>query len=286
MNTTFGLSPKQHTEIAFTRTVPSLQMIAVKKLWHENPYAFERLIANYDPIFQDIDYVWSKEREFRKSLYELNATFFGKCICDEINHQTPETLKILLSGEEDFSYFLSDVIEKKWIITKDVTMKETYPEEITVQYATIIAWETIDILDNPELNVEKKESRLRSLTLTESKRRLCDLGLIQRYHDVYVEIEAIGVPMSSLWQTNNFKYINRKLDFDIYQLYYIRQTEYLETKVPMKKTISELKKQILRREFKVYCTTDCFVQDGHTSQDCYSRFDKEFIKQIKELESQ
>jgi hypothetical protein len=263
-----------------SRIVHSLQYICLKKIEEENPKALERLIAYHDQ-FEDLDYVLRSEKKFRNDVKSLilshHGHIFGGALRDEILGVDPKDYDVFFepSGhlEPSFEKFIKMCKFRNYTIGEsEYTLDYFTQQKIMFQKCIIIARETIDILQNDNLSTETREI----------KRRLCELGTIQRYYPLDVKIDVTSIPHDIKDDDDPLYYMNQSLDMDVNQLIshlYFR----LNTKVKMKMSMYELKKQIIRKEFKMYCETDSFVKEA-CSQSCVGFYDMKAVQRKEEME--
>ena len=255
----------------------SLVYTCLRKIKEVNPMELKKIFARYEDDFQDMEFLMKTEKTHRcdiKSAIEyFNGTFFGGAIRDEINGEYPQKYDVLFTSLFDFENFLIYAIDHNYVIISDDIENE-------YRKIKIIARKTLDILSyyNQEMY--------------EFKKRLCEAGLIQRYHVIDIKLD-IYLTYSPSIRNSLFDYINSNFDIDVNQFYYqTTKDKTLAMKIPMKKTISEMKKQIRRKEFKILCKTDCFVSEEVAYQnfkyediECFMRNDCEYIlDQKKKLE--
>ena len=276
---------KKKPEMSFERNIPSLQLLALRKLWEENPNFYEKTVVKMREIFQDLDYVFEQEKNFRESIITQicrSGYVFGGVPRDEINHEIPKDIDCLFIKEEYLSSFLTESLTSGWIILEDKKNKTyfgDFGDEGSSDFRKIkmISRKKVDILENPECS-----------NIFTNMERLCSLGLIQRYHWIEIKIDING--FSELpYHPNPFYYLNNiRLDMDVNTLYYKWSDKSLEMRVPLKLSIPQLKRQILRKEFKVFCRSDCFVKeecldDDGITQPCFYRFDKQIKERIQKM---
>jgi hypothetical protein len=268
------------TEMSFERSIPSLQLLALRKIWEENPNFYEKTVAKMHEIFEDLEYVFEQEKKFRESIISQicrSGYVFGGVPRDEINHEIPKDIDCIFLNSNSLSIFLTEGLTSGWIIHEDKKDKTYFGQDyLNCRKIKMIARKKVDIFENPEY----------SSIFTEME-KLCSTGLIQRYHWIEIKVDIIG--FSDLpYHPNPFYYLNIFLDMDVNLLYYKWSDKNLEMRVPLNLSIPQLKRQILRKEFKVFCRTDCFLQeeclaeDGIT-QECFYRFDTKIKERIQKM---
>jgi hypothetical protein len=166
-------------------------------------------------------------------------------------------------------YFLNDCILRNWLIVSDVEESEYFPE-VNFRKIKIIARNTIDIFDN-----------YLDDTLSEYRKRLFETGQLQRFHTIDIKIDITYIsnstPMENI--SDIFYYLNQEIDMDVNQLYYRNRNNDIYFKVSMNMNLSQIKKQIRRKEFKIRCESDNFIKDREII--CYSRYGPQKILERK-----
>lgn len=267
--------------MSFERTIPSLQLLALRKIWEENPNFYEKTVAKMHEIFEDLEYVFEQEKKFRESIISQicrSGYVFGGVPRDEINHEIPKDIDCIFLKSNYLSIFLTEALTSGWIILEDKTDKNYFGEgSFECRKVKIIAREKVDILENPEYS-----------SIFSDMEKLCSTGLIKRYHWIEIKVDINGfsdIP----YHPNPFYYLNTiRLDMDVNLLYYKWSDKSLEMRVPLNLSIPQLKRQILRKEFKVFCRTDCFLQEECLAEDgitqhCFYRFDKQIKERIQKM---
>jgi len=271
------------SENANARIVPSLQYIALKRVHEKNPVKYEKFIAQYDYIFEDLDLVLKEEKDFKEFIYNQvisrGGRVHGGAIRDEINHEFYRDLDIFFQYPRDLQCFLENIINEQWLneqwneqwlIVSDEMTKDYFASgKVIFRKIKIIARRRVDILNNYDLSMEHLKN----------KRKACNAGVIQRYHtiDVILDITSLSEDPQ---EVDEFYYLQQDLDFDVNQLYYYGKHTAIDFKVPMKMSLPEIRKQILRKEFKVICGSDSFLKENESYR-CIHRYNSSKILERK-----
>lgn len=136
----------------------------------------------------------------------------------------------------------------------------------------IIARNTIDIFEN-----------YLDDTLSEYRKRLFETGQLQRFHTIDIKIDITCISNLTPMENDIFYYLNEAIDMDVNQLYYGNLNNDIDFKVSMNMNLSQIKKQIRRKEFKIRCESDNFIKDGEII--CYTRYDSlKILERKKKME--
>lgn len=223
----------------------------------ENPRQVSKLVAHHEGEFEDLAYVLQKEKKFREYIKDIilksKGIIFGGSIRDEILGEFPRDYDVLFRDDRSLSSFLRYVIDESWPIVKDELSTEYFwnrNANTHVRKIKIYAKKSVNILNNPETNFTR-----------EQKKRLEQFGLLKTIHTIEIPIDVIFYPNLNVDELGftPFDAINESVDMDVNQLY-LDSTYGIQSKVSfMIKDVAQLKKQILRKEFKMWCINDCFV---------------------------
>lgn len=266
--------------------IPTLEYLCLKKLDEENPFQVSKLMANYENEFGDSGYILEEEKSLRKyikgEILEYGGYIFGGAIRDEILGEYPRNYNCFFNSDWRLEKFIClckqhlwsiEELEEDYFISKIILL---YGKEILkrtkVRKFKIRARIDVNILDNLDYSAEIKLQ----------KKRLADLGLLKIHHRIEVPINV-----SSHQGSHEFSFIEDTMDMDVNQLYY-NITYDIQSKVKyMMKDVKQLKKQILRKEFKMFCRNDSFLdlEKNPTSQNCVARLDPQAREEKKKMES-
>jgi hypothetical protein len=242
----------------------------------ENPRQVSKLVAHHEGEFSDFAYVLEQEKQFREIIKNMISNFngivFGGAIRDEILGEFPRDYDALFSDEVNLSSFLKCVTEQSWSIFNDETSTEYFwSRKVSVRKIKIYAKRSVNILSNPDSYH------------CQQKKRLEQLGLLKTVHTIEIPIDVIYYPNSAKLGLTPFDVVNESVDMDVNQLY-IDDIYGIQSKVAyMNKDIAQIKKQILRKEFKMLCKNDSFLdltRPQNIIADCVCRLDP-FIKERK-----
>lgn len=255
-----GNGREQQNDILDSR-VSSLQYICLKKTYEIlTPLNYERYMAQMDDIFGDLDYVFKKEEEFRNNItdlaYKNDGVLFGGAPRDDINHEIPKDLDFFFQKEEGIAQFLRHGLENQWIVVKDEIDTQYFTlDSVNIRKIKMIARQKIDLMENTEHR-------------TDAKIKAFDSNRINRYH--FIEINLDITVETEPQKQDIFHYLSYNVDMDVNQIYYADpQRRIIQTRFKMKKRFSELKRQILRKEFKILCQTDSFLESNESR--CFDR---------------
>jgi hypothetical protein len=239
----------------------------MKRIWEENPVFYEKHVARMEGIFDDMDEVLKQELKMRNHVKELifhyNATIYGKSVRDDIQNKLPSVYQV----EFDSEYML-----------------EEFMNDLRSDYDVHILSEEVKSLDLP-------------LTLVEDEFRQMKIVLryyvyldqeSELYHPIALTLEIVSFTDQTVFRKESMLTIDRMI-LDVDELIQTNPQQGLSkwtTKSKLYKTNKEMEKQIRRKECKVYCRYDSFLEDPEsTRQECIWRENiqvKKIIQQMKD----
>jgi hypothetical protein len=257
------------------RRIPSLQYLCLKKIQEENPVGYKKFISRRQEIFDDLDRVLDMEMKMRKDVKETilahtcaDPNIYGPCVRDEILGIMPRTYHAYFSCNCDLNYCLS-------VLSRDY--------KIDTIYDYIGVW---------QMNTQTLDDQFRNVKLVISQDVDLYPGQEKSQYDKphpisFILIFTSRTAITVMSEDSIMESIYNDLVFDVDQLMYRSNTGqmYHLPKVKMNKSLRDMEMQILRKEYKIYCRTDSFLEDpGSTTQECIWRHDTDVQNMKKELD--
>jgi hypothetical protein len=235
--------------------IPSLQYLCLRKINEENPIGFKKFVAKNDYIFEDLANVVEKERKMIDKLIKRITMYggivYGGAQRDLINNEVPRNLDVWFERKTNLNWFLG--LYNNFIILSE----ETKGLDLITKY-----------YDTQLLHMKI----LFTKTINETP--------INIFVNIISEIEYVS------WTP--FSFLNDGgLDIDVNTFMIDCKpdgTQSFHSRIKLALSDAEIQKQIYRKEYKVFCRTDCFVDpEVKVTQDCIWKHNKQIKATMKKL---
>lgn len=252
------------------KRIPSLQYLCLKKIHEENPIGYRKFISQREYIFEDLDQVFDEEIKMRKDVkgsilhfFSDNSFIYGSCIREEIANVMPMVYEVYFSCYSKLERCLNSL-----------KMNGVYNIKFIYDYID-------DVWDLPNTTIADK---FRHVKILISKDVDLHSGKEKTQYDQTHPISFI-IKFTShtyetvLSETSILETIG--CVFDVDQLMYVEDS-CPKPKVELNKSLKELQNQIYRKEYKLFCKSDCFLSESST-QDCFWRHNYDVCIMIEKM---
>lgn len=236
--------------------IPSLQYLCLRKINEENPLGFKKFVAKYDFIFEDLGKAVEAERKMIDKLIKKINRFpylcivYGGAVRDLMNNEVPRNLDVWFFRSEDLDVFLD-------------------------KFRNIV--KVSDEIKGLDLVTKYFDMPFRHLKLIHSKMK----------NDTPINIVINIILKIKSGSYEPFVYLNDGgLDIDVNLLYIEVENQIISyhPRIKLALSMEEIQKQIYRKEYKVFCRTDCFLDpEVKTEQDCIWKHNKQIKATMKKL---